>query len=258
MTATEPPDVGRTEIDLNGDVGEGFDDRDFVPLLTSASIACGGHAGDHETMRRTIDLAARHGVVIGAHPGFPDRDGFGRRATTRDPKEIERLVGEQVSRLARISASRGARVSFVKPHGSLYNLAAADAAIAIAVAGGARAALPGAPIVLAAASPGFEALRSSGHAAIGEAFADRGYAADGSLVPRGEPGAVLVDPEVVAARAVALASSGVVLTRDGRALSLRPATICLHGDTPGATSLGRRVRTALVDAGVTIRAPISD
>lgn len=240
-------------IDLNGDVGEGFDDTGFVPLLSSASIACGGHAGDAATMAGALDLARAYGVTAGAHPGFADRAGFGRRAGTRDADAIAALVAEQLSRLAALAADRGVPLRFVKPHGALYNLAAADPAIAAGIARGVARTLPGAPIVLAAGSTGLAAIAAAGSPAIGEAFADRAYLADGRLVPRGEPGAVIVDGAEVARRAIDLADRGFVAACDGTPLDLAPRTLCLHGDTPGAAALARRVREALAARGIAIR-----
>ena len=248
----EFPRGPRRRIDLNADVGEGFPEQDLMRFLTSASIACGAHAGDAATMRRTIALALEHGLAIGAHPGFEDREGFGRRITTRDPEEIVRLVTGQVARLDEACREAGAVVAYVKPHGALYNLASAEPEIALAIARAVALGLPARPLVLAANSPGLAAVLASGGAAVPEAFVDRGYRDDATLVPRTEPGARIDDPAEAAHRAVSLASEGTVASNGGRELDLAPATLCLHGDTPGAAEIARAVRDALDRAGVAV------
>jgi UPF0271 protein len=241
-------------IDLNADVGEGFPEDDLLPLLTSASVSCGAHGGDEATVRRTIALAKAHGLAIGAHPGFPDRRGFGRRVTTRDPVEIREFLARQIGFLVSSCAEAGTEVAYVKPHGALYNLASAEPDLAQLIRETVDRVLPGRPVVLAAGSPGLAALGAGPHRSIAEAFVDRGYRADGSLVPRSEPGARIDDPDEAARRAVSLALEGRVASVDGRALHLSPATLCLHGDTPGATAIARAVQLALRRAGIALSA----
>jgi UPF0271 protein len=226
-----------------------------LPFVTSASVACGGHAGDEATMRATVRLALRHGVRIGAHPGFPDRDGFGRRVTTRDAGEIAALVAAQVAALAAIAAAEGAALGHVKPHGALYNLSAADPEVAAAIARAVRAALPGGRLVGLAGSCSLVAARDVGLEALAEGFVDRGYRADGTLAPRGVPGALLDDPAQAARRAVALARGAALATVDGAAIVVRCDTLCVHGDAPGAGATARAVRQALASAGVEVAAP---
>jgi UPF0271 protein len=235
-------------IDLNGDVGEhngsasANPDAAFLPHLTSANIACGVHAGSPSVMRQTVRLALEHGVAIGAHPSFADREHFGRYEMSLPPFEIEALVSSQVSALAAIAAEEGAALSHVKPHGALYNMAARDEVVAEAIAAAVRAA--GTQLILfgLAGSRLIEAGKRAGLQTASEVFADRAYRPDGSLVPRSEPGAVMHDPEEVAAHALALVASK----------TLRADTICLHGDTPGAAALAARVRRTLENAGIRV------
>ncbi|MFM7141769.1 MAG: 5-oxoprolinase subunit PxpA, partial [Alphaproteobacteria bacterium] len=236
-------------IDLNADVGEGFPDDDLLPLLTSASIACGAHAGDEATMLRTARIARSLGLAIGAHPGFADREGFGRRVSTRDPGAIEGLVASQVGILVAACAGIGTAVDYVKPHGALYNLASVDPAVALAIAHAFSRFVPGLPIVLAAGTAGLAAVEAAGFSPVSEAFVDRAYRRDGTLVPRSEPGARIDDPAEAARRAVSLARDGWVESIDGERLELFPRTLCLHGDTPGAVEIARAVRTALRNSG---------
>lgn len=217
-------------IDLNADVGEGFDaDRELFGIVTSVNVACGFHAGDASTMRAACEAAV--GLAIGAHVSYRDREGFGRRELGVDAATIETEAAEQVERLQSIS---GGRVTYVKPHGALYHRATSDDACAAAlVAAVAPLAVLGYP-----ASRLLARAREAGLVAVAEGFADRGYAADGSLLARGEPGAVLDEDDAVL-QAVTLAS--------------RVDSLCVHSDTPGAASLARRVRAALEAAGVAVR-----
>ena len=247
------------QIDLNCDVGEwsGTDissnDRALLTCVTSANIACGGHAGDERTMRATVRFAADHGVAIGAHPGFADRAGFGRRELSATSQEIENLVTSQLELLRDVARNEQAIITHVKPHGALYNLAARDASVADAVA---RAVvridsnlilfgLSGSKLVAAG--------RAAGLNVACEVFADRAYAFDGSLVPRRDPGAVIDDAGVVVQRAVRLVVDGNVLAESGETLHLVADTICVHGDTRGAPELVRQLRAGLREAGVTVR-----
>jgi UPF0271 protein len=222
-------------VDMNADVGEGFPDDDALfALVTSANIACGFHAGSRETMRAACRAAAAQGVVIGAHPSYRDRDGFGRRPLDVPPEVVRSEVAEQLEALAEAAAAEGATVGYVKPHGSLYHRATVDPDTAAAIV----EAVAGLPVL---ALPGSELLRCAGEQGIPEGYADRGYLREGRLVPRGEPGAVL-DPEAAAAQAVRLAREG------------RVASLCVHGDSPGAAALAALVRDALVSAGFELRA----
>ncbi|MEO8520910.1 MAG: 5-oxoprolinase subunit PxpA [Acidobacteriota bacterium] len=245
--------MDRRVIDLNCDLGEIAGspvDAAVMPLITSANIACGGHAGDAETMRRTLRLARDAGVSAGAHPGWPDREGFGRRTLSMTPREVEAVVCDQIAALARIASAEGVRLRHVKAHGALYTAAARDAAIAAALAGAVRDADPSLVLFGAAGSEMLRAGAAAGLAVAAEAFADRGYEADGSLTPRAMPGAVIDDPGVVASRAVRLATEGRIEASGGIEIVIRPDTLCVHGDTPRAVELARAVRAALERAGL--------
>ena len=245
-------------MDLNADVGESFgaytlgQDAALMRVITSANIACGFHAGDPGVMRETVRLARDHGVAVGAHPGFADLAGFGRREMRLTPREAEDLVVYQIGALAGIAAAQGVRLHHVKPHGALYNMAARDAALAGAIARAVAAVdrslilfgLPGSELVQAGAREG---LRTAG-----EGFADRAYRPDGTLVPRTEPGAVIHDPDTVVGRAVAMARDRAVPAADGARVELSVETICVHGDTPDAGALATRIRHALTEAGISV------
>lgn len=247
-------------IDLNADLGETVDgvptadDEAMFALISSASVACGGHAGDASAMRESVARAERFGVSVGAHPSYPDPANFGRVAFAMEPDALAASVAGQLAALS----DAGADLRYVKPHGALYHAVTTDpaqaAAVARAVADRSEAlgrALPvlglGGEIALAAASAGLPFVR--------EAFLDRGYLPDGSLVPRTLPGALLDDPDEVAARAVRLAREGVVESVDGSLVRADAASLCVHGDTPSAVTMARAVRAALDAAGVEVRAP---
>ncbi len=236
-------------IDLNCDLGEGAaHDARLMPLVTSANIACGAHAGDPATMQVTVALAQRHGVAIGAHPGFADREHFGRRELRLPPAEITRLVRGQVEALRALAPLR-----HVKPHGALYNLAARDAAIARAIAGAVRDTDASVTLVGLAGSALCAAGRDVGLRVAGEAFADRAYAPDGTLAPRGTPGALL-GLEAAVAQVLRLLETGTVRATDGSTATVQAETICLHGDSPQAVGLAQALRAALTAAGVELRA----
>jgi 5-oxoprolinase (ATP-hydrolysing) subunit A len=248
------------QIDLNGDVGESFGayeighDAALIPVLTSANVACGFHGGDPGVMRATVALAREHGTSIGAHPGFPDLAGFGRRELHATPREIEDFVVYQIGALAGIAAAQNVRLMHVKPHGALYNMAARDEQLAGAIA---RAVASVDRTLMLFGLPGsksIEAARRHGLRAVSEAFADRAYRGDGSLVPRSQPGAVIDDADAVVARAISIARDRSVLSADGTRVPLDVETICVHGDTPGASALARRIRQALTEAGIDVRA----
>ena len=249
------------EIDLNADVGEGFgawsmgDDAGLLRVVTSANVACGFHAGDPSVIDRTVGLAVRACVAVGAHPSHFDLRGFGRRNMVVDPAEAEADVLYQVGSVAGFARAHGSRLTHVKPHGALYNQAAADEALAAAVARGVARFDSGLVLVgLASSATLRRAAESQGLRFAGEAFADRRYEPDGTLVPRSAEGAVIVDPAQAALQAVRLAEKHEVLTRGGAVVPLRAETLCVHGDTPGAPALARAVRDALETAGIAVRA----
>lgn len=234
-------------IDLNSDVGESFGsftggpDAALMPLLTSANVACGGHAGDPTTMRRTCRLAVEHGVVVGAQVSYPDLVGFGRRFMEIAPDELSDTVLAQIGALDAIARACGTAVAYVKPHGALYNAIVHHERQAVAVAS-AVAAFDAGLSVLGLPSSAIEvACRDAGLTFVVEGFADRAYTAQGTLVPRGEPGALILDPSSAAAQALRLRGAGV-------------RSICVHSDTPGAVELLGAVRAALIDAGVSVAA----
>jgi UPF0271 protein len=241
-------------------VGEGFGawtmgaDAEVLAFVTSANIACGFHAGDPTVMDRTVLLAVRAGVAIGAHPGHLDLRGFGRRPITSAPDEIEHDVLYQVGALMAFARAHGQALSHVKPHGALYNQAAEDDTVASAVARAvARAGRELVLVGLASTETMRRAAEREGLRFAAEAFADRRYAKDGTLQSRRVPGAVIVDPDDAARQAVAIARDGRVLAADGTSISLRADTLCLHGDNPAALANAAAVRRALAGAGVEVR-----
>lgn len=225
-----------------------------MPSITSANVACGFHAGDPGVMRATVALAREHGVAVGAHPGFPDLEGFGRRELQVSPRDVEDFVVYQVGALAAIAAAQGVRLQHVKPHGALFTMAVRDVALADAIARAAAVidralilfGLPGSELVAAGQRAGLRTAR--------EGFTDRAYRADGTLVPRAQPGAVIHDPEIVVRRALRLVREGTVEAVDGSRVPLVIDTLCVHGDTPGAAELAARIRLALRDAGIDVKA----
>ena len=242
-------------LDLNADVGE----HDGAPppsalallrVLTSASVACGWHAGDLTSMRLTIAAAAAAGVQVGAHPSYPDREGFGRRVLPMSTGEVTDAVARQVHALCDVALAEGTRVRHVKPHGALYNVAWRDRGIADAVAAG----ITRVDRSLALYAPYGSALWAAGDAAglrvLAEGFLDRTYEDDGTLTPRDVPGAVIHDPDAARLRAVTWARTGRVETRTGLVLALPLETLCVHGDTPDAATIAARVREGLEAAGV--------
>ncbi len=251
-------------IDLNSDLGESFGpwrmghDEQLMPAITSANIACGFHAGDPGTMRETVALALAHGVAIGAHPGFPDLAGFGRREMRCPPGDVEDFVVYQVAALAGVAARQGGRLRHVKAHGALYTMACRDRDLADAIA---RATAGVDPSLILFGLPGSELLAAGTRAGLrvaAEVFADRAYGPDGSLVPRSAAGSLLHDEVLVVARACRMAIEHRVTAVDGSEITLDADTLCIHGDTPGAPALARAVRAALGHAGVDVRAPAGD
>jgi UPF0271 protein len=248
-------------IDLNCDMGESFGawrmgaDDQVMPHITSANIACGAHAGDPSVMRRTVRMAHAAGVAVGAHPGFADLQGFGRREMQVDAAELEDSLIAQIGAFTAIAHAEGARVQHVKAHGALYNMAARDATLASSIARAVKACDRSLLLFGLPKSPLLEAGRAEGLRVVAEGFADRSYEPDGSLTPRSRPGAVIHDAASVAARAVRMVRDGVVLTAGGGAIELTVQTICVHGDTPGAADLVAQIASALRSAGVAI-APV--
>ncbi|MFT3870944.1 MAG: 5-oxoprolinase subunit PxpA [Nibricoccus sp.] len=241
-------------IDLNCDLGEGAgQDAFLMPLISSANIACGGHAGDEPTMKETVRLAKLASVCIGAHPGFEDRENFGRLDIALPPEEIYALVVRQVSALKKIADASGTSLTHVKPHGALYNMAARNPLIAKSVAEAVRASgeqlmlfgLAGSELVTAGINAGLRVAR--------EVFADRMYQADGSLVPRSQPGALHHDDDKMVGQVLDMVKRGVVKTRDGVEIAVQADTICLHGDGPHAVHFAKTLRQALKDAGVEVK-----
>jgi UPF0271 protein len=243
-------------LDLNADVGEGSgEDAALMPLITSVNIACGGHAGDPTTMRATVALAVRHGVAIGAHPGYADREHFGRRPMALDEPQVVELILDQVGALDAIADAEGASLVHVKAHGALYNQAEVDDRLARSLVHALQRYPRHLALVGRAGSAMEWAARAAGLPFRAEAFADRRYRADGALVSRSEPGSVLEDPDAVAAQVRRLVGDGEVETSDGSRIAVAFETLCLHGDTPGAARLARQVRQVLAELGVVV-API--
>lgn len=245
-------------IDLNADLGEGFgpwsmgDDAGMLDLVTSANIACGGHAGDPETMFATLQAAARRGVRVGAHPGYADPAGFGRRVIPMTADEVGRMVAAQVGALMGVAALAGAKVGYVKPHGALANLAAEDRAVAGAIAAAVRAVSPGLAVLAISGTVLAAVARDSGLRVYSEVFADRAYLPDGRLVPRSRPDAMIHDAGAAAARLLAFLQSGVMPVIGGAPVALVADSICVHGDSPGAVAMARTIRAALTAQGVSI------
>lgn len=249
-----------TRIDLNADLGEGFgrwrltDDEQLLSVVTSANVACGFHAGDAATMRRVCELAAERGVRIGAQVSYRDLAGFGRRAMDVPSDELAAEVAYQIGALEVFARAAGSRVAYVKPHGALYNRIVHDEEQAAAVVEGVALAGAGLPVLGLASSRFLKVAERAGLPVVTEAFADRAYTPEGTLVPRAEEGAVITDAEEVVERSLGLARSGVVTARSGERVPVRARSLCLHGDTPGAVGLARRVRERLESSGVRVEA----
>ena len=245
--------MGEPAIDLNADLGEeGPADAEILGVVSSASVACGFHAGGPRLMRDTCAEAVGREVRVGAHPSYPDREGFGRRDVDRDPISLAADIAYQVGALREVAASVGAAVSFIKMHGALYNRAAWDRNVAGAVLD--AAAGIGLPLLVLANSDLQGWAEEGGVACFAEAFADRVYTPDGALLPRSEAGSVIEDPEVAAAQAVRIATTGTAVATGGRVVQVRADSICIHGDSARALETARAVRGALTRAGVDIRA----
>ncbi len=245
-------------IDLNCDMGESYGrwtlgaDEAIMPFITSANIACGYHGGDPHVMRKTVGLALKYRVAIGAHPGLPDLMGFGRRAMEVTPQEVKDYICYQTGALREFVRAAGGEIQHVKPHGILYTMAERDEALAQAI--GEAALESGGLILMTLASGKYDAAcRKMGCRVASEGFADRAYNVDGTLVSRKLPGSLIADPQKAAAQAVSMAKEGKVVTLDGVEIDISVQTICCHGDTPGAEKIVRAVREALEKAGVAVK-----
>jgi 5-oxoprolinase (ATP-hydrolysing) subunit A len=251
---------GRTQIDLNADLGEGFGawgngaDEALLGVITSANVACGFHAGDPVIMRRVCAEAVRRGVVIGAQVGYRDLVGFGRRRIDIAPDDLTADVLYQLGALDGFARAAGDRVRYLKPHGALYSAAASDAGQAGAIVAALLAWDRPLPVLTLAGSALARAAEAAGLAVVSEAFCDRGYLADGRLVPRDQPGALLHDAARIADRALAMVTEGQLLAVDGSSITVQPESLCVHGDTPDALTIASAVRDRLTGAGVGLAA----
>ena len=248
-------------IDLNCDMGESYgawrmgDDRGLMPLISSANVACGFHAGDPSTIRATVRLAVDHGVAVGAHPSFPDLQGFGRRAMQITAQECYDLVVYQAGAVEAFARAAGAKLHHVKIHGMLYNVAAKDAALADAIARATKDLGGGTILYALSGSAMMAAAEKHGVRAIGEVFGDRSYQADGTLTPRGQPGAMITEEEASVAQVLMMVEQGRVRSQSGIEVPVSPGTLCLHGDQPGAVRFATALRAALAARQITVLAP---
>jgi UPF0271 protein len=248
-------------IDLNCDMGESYGawrmgaDADIMPLISSANIACGFHGGDPATIRKTVRLAADHGVAIGAHPSLPDLQGFGRRAMHISPQDMYDLVVYQAGAVEAFARAAGARLHHVKCHGALYNMAAKDEALSEAMARAVKDL--GSSVMLYALSNSvmMKTARKQGIAVAGEVFADRGYSDDGTLAPRNQPGGMIEDAAQSVRQALAMIEQGYVMSLSGKRIAVSADTLCLHGDQPGAVHFAGEIRKTFSERGIEIAAP---
>jgi len=247
-------------IDLNCDMGESYGawrmgaDAAIMPLISSANIACGFHAGDPATIRATVGLAVEHGVAIGAHPSLPDLAGFGRRAMKISPQEMYDLVIYQAGAVEAFARAAGSRLHHVKCHGALYNMAANDAGLSEAMVRAAKD-LGGVMLYVLSKSKNYEKAKSMGVPVAGEVFADRGYADDGTLAPRDRPGGMIEDAGEAVKQALAMVEQGYVTSLSGRRVPVAAETLCLHGDQAGAVAFAREIRQAFLEREIAIAAP---
>ena len=245
-------------IDLNADLGESFgpwvmgDDLAMMDIVNSANIACGGHAGDPQTMFDTLTLAKKHGVSVGAHPGFNDKEGFGRRRLPLSATEVEQLIASQVGALVGVAGLVGVKVNYVKAHGALSNWAAEDATTAVAIARAVKKAAPGCALLAVAGTELEKAGRSENIKTYSEIFADRAYADDGNLVSRAKAGAMITDPKQASERLIQFFETGLMPTLSGKQIPLPADSICIHGDSAHAVHMAREVKSALSQAGITL------
>jgi UPF0271 protein len=254
-----PGEAGMPTVDLNSDLGEGFgtytcgDDAAMLSIVTSANVACGFHAGDPEVMAQTFATARKHGVNVGAHPGFPDLWGFGRRRLPFSAAEIERLVAYQIGAAAALAAYSGHRITYVKTHGALGNIACENREIADAVARASRAVDRNLACLAPALSELIAASEAIGIASYQEIYADRGYTESGQLIPRGQPGAMILEPELAARRVIDMIKAGAIITARGTHLATSVDSICVHGDSVHAVETARLIRTRLEQAGIELK-----
>jgi len=250
--------VNARTVDLNADCGESFGpwtmgaDGEILQIVSSANVACGFHAGDPDTMVKTIATAAANGVAIGAHPGFDDKLGFGRRIIPMAPDAMARMVAYQVGAAQAMAALAGTRVTYVKPHGALSNLCMGDKAASDAIAAAVKAVDPSLTLLAIATTEMERAGREAGLTVAAEIFADRAYEPDGKLRSRAKPGAMVEDPDLAARRVVEMVTDGVLLAHDGTRVPTLVSSVCVHGDGPHAVAIARTVRAALEDAGIVI------
>lgn len=248
-------------IDINSDLGESFgawkmaDDAALIDCISSANIACGYHAGDPRTMLHTVEACAAAGVAVGAHPGFPDLNGFGRRTMTLSPLELRTDVMVQIGALQALCTAVGVSLHHVKPHGAMYTMAAADYEMSVSVVEAIAATMDTPMIYAQPGSATARAAEAAGIAIAHEIFADRAYLADGQLAPRSLPGSVLHDSEEIAARAMRMVRGEPIASINGGTLQLQSDTICVHGDTPGALQIAQSLRDSLISAGFTVSPP---
>ena len=247
-------------VDLNCDLGESFGaytigmDEAVIPLITSANVACGYHAGDPLVMAQTVERCRAAGVHIGAHPGFPDLMGFGRRNMNVSPAEAKAYIQYQLGALLAFCRASGVSMHHVKPHGALYNMAARDPVLAAAICRAVQAAAPGAVLLALSGSEMVKAANAIGLPVASEVFADRGYQADGSLVPRGAPGAMIEDEDTAIARVLQMAAQGTVQADDGSTVTLQADSVCVHGDGLKALAFVQKISAALLAAGTAVAA----
>jgi len=244
-----------TWLDLNADLGEGIgNDEAMLELVSSANIACGGHAGDHITMVVALRAAKAHGVTVGAHPGFADPENFGRRRLVLPPDELDAMVRGQVRDLVDLAVEEGVPLKYVKLHGALANMAAEEPAIAAVSFAACEGLVRGLGILAIDNSAQVDVAETMGFPVVREAYADRAYLGNGLLMLRSEPGAVIHDAGFIAERAIRLAQTGEIVAVDGTVIQTDAKSLCIHGDNPEAVAIARRVRTALEGAGIAIRA----
>lgn len=240
-------------IDFNCDLGEGCgDDAAIMPWISSANIACGAHAGDDATIRETLRLCHAHGVVVGAHPGYADREHFGRRELALPHAELVALVRQQIALMDKLAREQGLTLRHVKPHGALYNQSAREPDIAAAIAEAVHGYDPSLLLIGMSGTVSIDAAHAAGLRTAHEVFAERGYGADGRLLPRGTPGAVL-ESDAATVQSLGFAQHNAITLRDGRTLHLQAHTLCLHGDRADAAGFARTLHTALTAAGVRIQ-----
>ena len=249
-----------TRVDLNSDLGEGFgvwrlgDDEALLEIVTSANVACGFHAGDPDTLRRVCAKAAEGGVAIGAQVGYRDLAGFGRRAIDVPPSSLTNEVIYQIGALDAFARLAGTRVRYVKPHGALYNRIVHDEAQAAAVVAAVQAYDPSLPVLGLPGSAWLRLAAEAGLTTVTDAFADRGYTSSATLVPRSQPGALITEADVVAKRVLRMITDGVVQSVDGSDVDVAAQSVCVHGDSPDAVGMARRIREAILDRGITLEA----